>query len=518
MKKNFRISHSYYRQKGSALVIVLLMMVVVSLLGMTLLTVTTSNFKMTGIERDYQAVYYIAEAGLREHLYDIESDICDIYNSSDGDDPNTFFAKVIDEFKIGSYNYEQSFGKIPKAIVIFDEPIPSTGNPRTYRIKSEGEIGARKRTVSTEITITWVPKSTSTLLPNVFTLGNRFSFQGNTVNGAGLTAIVDGSLTTGDFNGGSFNGVSNVYINGDLTLNQGIHIGSSTHPGAIYINGNLNLGGGGALHGDVYIAGNLSITNGSINNGKVYVQGNGDLDNGTINGDVYIARNTRIINASLNGKIYSGGNLSLDWMPKGSFYVDYVGSLTNPNYYNQTILSRCTKVSTIPTIPTFKFPQYTIKLRTNETGGTNYTWYQENGYTQYNSNLTLNTIPNNFKAIVEGTFTSSEWTSPFGDTIIISKDGNINISGGSRRITGVLIAPNGSINLNGIASFTGVAISKYGVFMNAGGSTLNAKDLPYFFNQSTVPVIISSTSGSGASVASSDDLLTQFNYNAIREN
>lgn len=557
MKKMFVLKTNYERN-GSALVLVLMVLMVVSLLGMTLLTVTTSNLKLTNKDRDNQAVYYIAEAGLREQLYKIKSGIYDVY-SANGNDQDTFFAAIIERYKQGSYNYEQSFGKIPKATVTFGNLISSTENSRTYEIRSEGDIGGTKRSVSTKITVTWVAKSTSTLLPNVFALGNGFSFTGNTINGSGSTALVNGSITSANLNGGSLNGISNIYVTGSLQYAGSTTFGSSIQTGviviggdysmdsssnvygnvyiggnytqtntakfngAVYIQGNANIKNGGEFYNDMYVGGDYTLTNTPTHDGILYIKGNFNTNNGgTFKNDIHVGGNFVSTNtATYKGNVYIQGDVDLK---QGIFYKDVFVSgkiISNNATFKNGAKVQIASTPAIPTVPTMSIPQYSMSLRTDETnvvnGRTIYTWYQQNGYTQYDGNLTLNTIPNNFKAIVKGTFNSSEWTSPSPNTIIISKEGDINISGGSRNITGVLIAPNGSINLSGIASFTGVALSKNGVFMNAGGSTFNAKDLPEFFNQTTVPVIISSSSGTGSTVTSSNDLLTQLDYNAIRE-
>ncbi|QUH26659.1 hypothetical protein [Serpentinicella alkaliphila] len=545
-------------KQGSALMIVLLVLVVVSIFGMSLLSVSLSNYKLTYIERDFQSVYYIAEAGVREAIHEIESKILAIYNSSQGDNPDSFFAAIVSELNGKSYTYEESFGHIPVATISLQQS-SVVGNQRTYLIKSKGDIGDRTRTVSSEIRIEWVPKSTSTLLPTVFTLGNGFTFTGNTINGAGSSAIVNGNLTPANLNGGSFNGVSNVYVSGSLHFGGSTTFGSPIQPGVIVVQENYRMQSNSTVNGDVYVGknythdnnarfrGELHIKeNATINNvgtfdknmyvgrdyelnntlthdGKLYVHGNGRVTNrGTFNDDIHFGGNFESTNtATYRGNVYVNGNANLQ---EGNFYKDvYVtGNATVSS--NVKLFSgaqvRQASTPTIPAVTTMTIPQYELKLRTDEThiqsGRLMYTWYQQNGYTQYDSNLTLNQIPNNFKAIIEGSFSSSHHTSPSGNIVIISKEGNINI-GNWRHISGVLIAPKGSINLNGIASFTGVAISRDGVFMNAGGSTLTSRDLSYYFDETTVPIIINGLGGSVSNVSSPDELLIQYNYNAIRE-
>ncbi|HCW73888.1 MAG TPA: hypothetical protein DHM90_08935 [Clostridiaceae bacterium] len=278
----------------------------------------------------------------------------------------------------------------------------------------------------------------------------------------------------------------------------GAAIGSVTNPGSIYINGDLNLAGGVALHGDVYVAGNLNISNGSINNGNVYVQGYGELSNGTIPGDIYISGNTKIVNATLSGTVYSGGNLTLGWEPKGTFYVHYMGTLAHPGSFNTTILSRIKKVSSIPSIPTFEIPDYNITLKDDQ-------WYADRGYLVKAGNVSINVIPNNYKLVVANNFNSIHHTSPAGNVIIISKNGDISIKGW-RDVTGILIAPEGRVDFEG-ASFTGIVITKEGFFYTQGGSTLKAKELGDFFpDPSDIPFIVDGI-GAGDSLITYEDLI-----------
>ena len=490
-------------QQGAALIVIIMTLMVVSLIGMTLLSVTVSNFKLSTSEREFQAAYYTAEAGIRYKLADIETRIMTIYNGTS--DASTFFSQLETYFASPTSlnSFESSFGKNTETSILVSLSEHVSTNKRKYIITSKGDIGGRSRTVETEMLIEWIPKNN--LLPEAFIYGNKFSFAGSNVVGSGATIIVSGGLQTSDFNGGSFTGVSNVYINGNLNLTSGgAAIGSVTNPGSIYINGDLNLSGGVALHGDIYVAGNLSITNGSINNGKVYVQGNANLQNGTIPGDIYIAGNTSIVNTSLYGSIYTGGNLSLGWTPSGTFAVNYMGSLTHPASYSAHILSRCTKVSVIPSIPTFEIPSYTITLKEND-------WYTNNGFT-IGGNLNQHPIPQNTKVLVDN-YTSPGWQAALPGRVVIVSKGDITI-GNKVSLTGVLVAPNGKVQFGG-ASFSGVVITKDGFFCTLGGSTLTAMELSDFYNDlSEMPFEISGLSG-GPSLITSKDLIKSIN--AIRE-
>lgn len=476
-----------------------MVLVVLSVLGTALATVSFANVKLTTIDRDYQSTYYIAEAGANQAYAEIKSLVEHAYETNNNQENfyNTLNELINNEVDGARYvNFESSFGENPEANITVSLDTLS-GSEHRYSIKSKGYIGERNRTVETEFLIEWIEKTIPQ--PSVFVYGDSFKFAGNTVNGSDASIIVNNSLQTGDFNGGSFTGVSNIYINGSLSLTGGgAAIGSTTNPGSIYINGDLNLGGGVALHGDVYVAGDLSITNGSIQNGNVYVQGNGNLENGSIPGDVYIAGNTSITNATLNGTVHSGGNLEFGWTPNGDFSVDYVGALTYPPNYNETILSKAKKVSAIPFIPTFEIPQYHFSLKDDD-------WYINRGYSLYEGNTSMSTIPDNLKIVTNGNFNSNHHTSPSGNVVIISKQGDIDIRGW-RNLKGVLIAPEGKVRFGG-ASFTGIVLTKDGFDLHSGGSTLNSKDLNYFFNEADVPVDFTGENVEGSGSVTIDDLI-----------
>ena len=62
-------------ESGIALVFTLMVLVVLSVLGATIGTVAMANVNLTENERDYQAAYYIAEAGVNETYLKIEKTI-----------------------------------------------------------------------------------------------------------------------------------------------------------------------------------------------------------------------------------------------------------------------------------------------------------------------------------------------------------------------------------------------------------------------------------------------------------
>ena len=54
----------FRNEKGFALTFVMLVLVVVSILGLAVVGMSTSAFRMTRIDSDSESAYYIAEAGI----------------------------------------------------------------------------------------------------------------------------------------------------------------------------------------------------------------------------------------------------------------------------------------------------------------------------------------------------------------------------------------------------------------------------------------------------------------------
>ncbi|WP_026475850.1 PilX N-terminal domain-containing pilus assembly protein [Alkaliphilus transvaalensis] len=434
--------------RGSSLPLVLVVLVVVSVLGMTLIGIATSTFKMTRIDGDVQSAYYIAEAGITttldlinvkvDHLYDHVNSPEDFFNELEGFMSNPF---IVD-------NFNTNFGRVPIATTTVNGQREANSKNADYTLTSVGKIGNSTRTVTTTVTINWNKGEESSNMGDVFIYGPHFSFTGSNINGEGGT-IVSGGLNTHDLNGGSTLNVSNLYFGGSVNMNGGsASFGSQKNPGNIYVNGNLNLWSGTRnVYGDVYINGNFSLKD-----------------------------------ARMYGNVYVNGDLELGWTPQIHQKIFYTGTLVYPTGYPGELLAKVVKVDHVPTIP---YPIIDIGLKDDF-------WYSSNGYT-IRGGVSEASIPNNTKMLVDNYYSNSH-TSPSGDTIIVSK-GDIDIRGW-RHITGVLIAPNGSVRLD-VASFTGVIISKDGLIASGGGWNINMKRLTDFFTQTSMPITINGGIDSG---------------------
>lgn len=142
-------------EKGVTLIMVMMVMVVLSVLGLSILGAAINNMNLNVVERDNQAAYYIAEAGVTKQYSEMETKVSEHYSSPAA---SIFFTKL--EAAIlgpASFNdFEVSFGESPIAHVKVERKgIENNGNSYTYIITSEGIIGKRTRKVTREVRVNW---------------------------------------------------------------------------------------------------------------------------------------------------------------------------------------------------------------------------------------------------------------------------------------------------------------------------------------------------------------------------
>lgn len=438
------------------LIITLLGLVIMSVLGLSIISIATSNYKITKVDSRSQGAYYIAEAGVNYMIDHIKEEVQK--NSSRYNSSPEFFQYIENQFTKSTAtldSFDENNGIKPKAFVtVSREGIEE--NRRDYKIVSEGKIGESTRKVYSVISITWVDSKQVGDLDDIFIYCPKFSFTGSSINGEGGT-IVAGGLVTHDLNGGSELNVTNLYFGGTVIMNGGsASFGSKNKPGSIYVNGDLRLENG---YRNVY--------------GDVYVNGNAKLKDVVFHGDVYV-----------NGDVLCIENGPT---PKGKIY--YTGRLETPYWYGQDKLSKFIKVDSVPS---FTLPRFDVSKK-------EMSWYSQNGYT-IAGNISMNVIPDNAKYVVDS-FYSNHHTSPKGTIVIISEN-DIEIKGW-RNLTGVLVSLNGRVKLE-VGSFTGVILSKDNFTASGGGWNINMRILSDFFTDSKIPIDIFIGDGSGNDDGGSD--------------
>ena len=168
MFKKMKLMRVFQNETGGSLIITMMTLFVLSIIGVTLATVTFANVKLTTTDREYQSTYYIAEAGVNQAYAEIRDAIMDSYHgtNSEGDFYEKIETALLSETSGSLFeNFESSFGEDPEAKITVTEI--EGGNPRVYRISSEGKIGQRNRTVTKEFTVNWTPKGGGGGLPNI---------------------------------------------------------------------------------------------------------------------------------------------------------------------------------------------------------------------------------------------------------------------------------------------------------------------------------------------------------------
>jgi PKD repeat protein len=307
----------------------------------------------------------------------------------------------------------------------------------TYTVNLTATNAAGSTTVSktSYITVTGSSFANFIVTQNVFVYGSQLNFAGNTVNGPGATIVITGPLSVSTLQGGASLAVSTIYVNGavDFSNAGGQTLGSSSSPGAIYVNGNMNIGSGmGNVYGNVYIAKSLTLSGGQI-----------------------------------HGSMYVNGDLTLGYTPMldSTSYVYYTGSLSYPQGYSQAILAKCIKVASVPAVT---MPSQTIAPPQSAA------WYAARGY------VSGGTLTSNMK-IFASSYSSNSWGSSVSNVVIVASNGDITLNQGYGAITGVLYAPNGKVTFAG-NSFTGVVIASNGFYVTSGGTTVTFTNLANYFS------------------------------------
>ncbi|WP_117161298.1 pilus assembly PilX N-terminal domain-containing protein [Paraliobacillus sp. X-1268] len=154
MQKHYKYIKN--NQDGAILVIVMMALTVLSLLGLALATASFANIKLTTVDRDYQATYYVAEGGANQTYAEIETLVESIYETTNTEasfysDLNSRIEQQLDGTSIS--DFEESFTEQPSAKVKVEQV--TDGNPRSYQIVSEGIIGKRTRTVTKPFQVNW---------------------------------------------------------------------------------------------------------------------------------------------------------------------------------------------------------------------------------------------------------------------------------------------------------------------------------------------------------------------------
>ncbi|GEM00600.1 PilX N-terminal [Halolactibacillus halophilus] len=146
------MKRSMKNESGVALVFTLMVLVVLSVLGASVGTVAMANVNLTENERDYQAAYYIAEAGVNEAYLKIEEMILETYGNTQS--KKSFFDQLSSKlaaFDNVVYDYSDTRYQKTASVEIIN-------NHDNVMINSEGNVNDKIRNVSNNIEVNWSPK------------------------------------------------------------------------------------------------------------------------------------------------------------------------------------------------------------------------------------------------------------------------------------------------------------------------------------------------------------------------
>lgn len=209
-------------EAGFTMIGVLIMFTIITVLGLSIMTLSLASVKTSTSERDHQSAYYIAEAGLTYQLENLKKDILNIYGLESVRTEDDFLREIETlivenkEYKeFDNVNNVQPFAEI--SINVTD------GTDNQFIIESTGIIGEEKRTVSNSLQVEWVEKYRA--------------IEREPYELPPFAVFTAGSLT-----------MDNGTINGDIaTVSQeegtiSFPSGGPTHNGTIYVqNGNQNI-------------------------------------------------------------------------------------------------------------------------------------------------------------------------------------------------------------------------------------------------------------------------------------
>ena len=327
MKRKFIGLKYIKKEEGFVLITILMIFVIVSILGIGLLSVSTSNFRQTGSERDFQAVYYIAEAGINQAIYDIGKKVDEISDETLSheeffEELNDFIDIYMDDGVKTLDNFEETFGEKPVAeitievdddgLLIEDEDRQTKGTTN-YVIRSVGKIGRLSRTVSTSIEVAHgITKETETSHHPAF---DYALYSG----GNSDMAIPSGSTIDGSVYGHNvkFN-ASGTKINGSIISERSVELSDNMQiQGNIYaMDGIVKiLSDQTKVFGDIHSMDDVLLSSGTTLEGSIYTNGGITLNssNSKVNGDINAVEDVVLgSGATIDGNIYTHGSITLN--------------------------------------------------------------------------------------------------------------------------------------------------------------------------------------------------------------
>ncbi len=184
--------------KGVALVTVIMIMLVLSLLSVSALTMSTSNVKNGLEEREFQASYYIAEAGAN---YGVEYFTNQVTQNFNNDASELVPDILITEIEGINIDFDDQYGS--ESIADISLEVDDTTSPATYNIVSRGTVDGISRVVYKPITINTISSDEINLDYAVYSkdhiqVDNVANIRGSVATGASSILKINSGSITGD--------------------------------------------------------------------------------------------------------------------------------------------------------------------------------------------------------------------------------------------------------------------------------------------------------------------------------
>lgn len=200
--------NNWKQESGYTLIGVLTIFVILTVLGMSLVMLSVASVKTSTKERDDQAVFYIAEAGLNYKMKEIEEDVLGVYELNEVKTKEDFYSKLQEKLLANDEKVYDKFESDAWAELVVNS---LSGTENEYEIISTGYSGKQTRSVAKIITVTWKNKIKDLKLPPfaVFTSGSFNMGSGSITGDIGTLNESKGGIFFGN-NGGKHNGT--IYV------------------------------------------------------------------------------------------------------------------------------------------------------------------------------------------------------------------------------------------------------------------------------------------------------------------
>ena len=441
-------------EKGSGLVLTLMVLLVLSVLGVSIGTLTLGSYRLSAANRDDTSAYYVAEAAAVAAYDEIQRSVLSAYesNATEGSFYQHVSSIVTSKNGQSAVDFGEQFGTEPTATIA-----TAQNDTNSYTITSTGEVDGKKRTVTKPFTVNWVEKNT----------GGNIGLPALPANAA---LITQGNIK---ITGGNITG--DIYTNS--TTNKGFEIGNEwpdLRSSTLFYSNKINAEDLLKYPNNYNYLPKL-VARETVLDSNVYIpnfQAYEDVFDGIKNPD----KNQLVSKSDLN--ISSNDGIILD----SDVYISKIQITSNATYtINTAGLDRTILVDTLDIAGSIKvagggkltiyitktFPQgYYNLMKENSESQLNLVYLGtstikiSNGNT-INANIIIKSSHANVNVVIAGGVTINGFFLTNGKKVDVNNGAKGNM---------MIIAPTGTVNLNGSGLISGTVIANQ--FDMRGGARL----------------------------------------------